>query len=106
MYAILEDGGKQYRVCQGDVVNIETRTLAQGQDTIELDQILLVKDEKETHVGTPVLAGAKVTAQISRPVKGPKLKMLKFRRRKNSSTRTGHRQKYLQVTITEISLDT
>ena len=102
MYAIIENGGKQYFLCQGDVIDIERCELAEGQDTVEFEQVLLIKDDKGTHVGTPVLTGAKVVAKVNGPVKGTKLKMLKFRRRKNSLTRKGHRQKYLGVTIAEI----
>ncbi len=102
MYAIIEDGSKQYRLCQGDVVDVEKRQIAAGQNTIELDQVLLIKDDKGTHVGTPILTGAKVVAKVNGPVKGTKLKMLKFRRRKNSRTHKGHRQKYLRVNIVEI----
>ena len=102
MYAIVENGGKQYLLRQDDVINIERCELAEGQDTIELDQVLLLQDDKGTHVGTPILAGAKVIAKVSGAVKGNKLKMLKFRRRKNSMTHKGHRQGYLQVRIAEI----
>ena len=102
MYAILEDGSKQYQVSPGDTIDIETRTIVEGQNTIEFDRILLVTDDKGTQVGTPIVPGAKVTARINSPVKGPKIKMLKLRRRKDSSTRIGHRQKYLRVTISDI----
>ncbi|MCK4850642.1 MAG: 50S ribosomal protein L21 [Phycisphaerae bacterium] len=102
MYAIIEDGSKQYRLCQGDVVDVEKRQIAAGQNTIELDQVLLIKDDKGTHVGTPILAGAKVIAKVNGPAKGKKLKMLKLRRRKNSRTHKGHRQEYLRVSIAEI----
>ncbi len=102
MYAIIENGGKQYFLCQGDVVNIERCELAEGQDTVELDQVLLIKDDKGIHVGSPILTGAKVVAKVNGPVKGTKLKMLKFRRRKNSRTHKGHRQGYLGLTITQI----
>ena len=102
MYAILEDGSKQYQVSQGDMIDIATRPTPQGQDTIEFDRVLLLRDDEGTHVGTPILPGAKVIARINSPVTGRKLKMLKFRRRKDSSTRIGHRQKYLRVTISDI----
>ena len=102
MYAILQDGTKQYQVSQGDVIDVETRTIPEGQNTIEFDRVLLVKDEQGTHVGTPVLPGAKIIARINGPIKGNKLKMLKYRRRKNSSTHKGHRQNYLRVTIADI----
>ena len=102
MYAILEDGGKQYRVTQGDVIDIETRQIPEGENTIELDRVLLLNDEQGTRVGTPTLSGAKIIARIEGPIKGNKLKMLKFRRRKDSRTLKGHRQKYLRVTIADI----
>lgn len=102
MYAIIEDSGKQFLVRQGDTVDVDLRPIAQDQTTIEFDRVLLLKDDQKTIVGTPVVAGAKVIAQISETVKGPKLRMIKHRRRKNSITRTGHRQKYLQVTIADI----
>ena len=106
MYAILQDGPKQYQVSQGDVIDVETRTIPEGQNTIEFDRVLLVKDEQGTHVGTPILPGAKIIARINGPIKGSKLKMLKFRRRKNSSTHKGHRQSYLRVTIADICAPT
>ena len=102
MYAIIEDGGKQYQVCPGDVIDIEKREFGEGQDSIELEQVLLVKDDKGTYVGTPMVAGAKVVAKVAGAVKGTKLKMLKLRRRKNSRTHKGHRQGYLRVSIGEI----
>ena len=102
MYAIVADGGKQYQVGVGDVLDIEKREIPAGQSTVELDQVLLVKGEKGTSVGTPTVAGAKVLATVNGLIKGKKLKMLKFRRRKKSKTHIGHRQGYLRVTITEI----
>ena len=102
VYAIIEDSGTQFLVRQGDTVDIDLRPLAQDQTTIEFDRVLLLKDDQQTIVGTPIVAGAKVIAQISDTVKGPKLRMVKHRRRKNSITRTGHRQKFLKVTIADI----
>jgi len=102
VYAIIEDGGKQYRVCLADVVDVERRQIASGQNTIELDQVLLVKNDEGTYVGTPTLEGAKIVAKVTGSVKGRKLKMLKLRRRKNSRTHKGHRQEYLRVSISEI----
>jgi len=109
MYAVIEQGGKQYKVAKGDVVNIELTEVADDATTIELDKVLFVSDGKEVKVGTPYLDGAKVVATFKTTaedsvVKGPKLFPMHFRRRKNSSTRTGHRQKYLQVTIDAIEV--
>jgi large subunit ribosomal protein L21 len=102
MYAIIEQGGKQYKVSQGDVVNIELTEVAPDAKTIELDKVLFVADGTDIKVGTPFLEGAKVIASFKTVaedavIKGPKLYPMQFRRRKNSSRRVGHRQKYHQV---------
>ena len=102
MYAIIEDGGKQYKVEKGEVVCIETCPLAEGQTSIEFDKVLFYKDEENTLIGQPVIAGAKVVGKINRQAKGPKLYPMQFRRRKNSQRRIGHRQKYYEVEITDI----
>lgn len=106
MYAILEDSGRQYQVSQGDVIDIEIRSLAEGQNDIEFDRVLLVKDDQGTRVGTPTVPGAKIIARINSPIKGTKLTMLKFRRRKDSRTKKGHRQQYLRVTIADLQIPT
>lgn len=107
MYAIIEQGGKQYKVSQGDVINIELMEVPEDAKTIELNKVLFVSDGKKVQVGTPYLDGAKVVASFKvsaddAVVKGPKLYPMHFRRRKNSSRRIGHRQKYLQVVIDSI----
>ena len=107
MYAIIEQGGKQYKVSQGDVINIELTEVAQDAETIELDKVLFVSDGENIQVGTLFLEGAKVVASFKTSpedavVKGSKLYPTHFRRRKNSSRRIGHRQKYLQVVIDSI----
>jgi len=107
MYAIIEQGGKQYKVSQGDVVNIELTEVDADAKTIELNKVLFVSDGKDVKVGTPFLDGAKVIASFKSTaadavVKGQKLYPMQFRRRKNSSRRIGHRQKYLQVIIDAI----
>lgn len=108
MYAVIEQGGKQYKVSVGDVINIELTEVASEAETIELDKVLFVNDGKTIKVGTPYLDKAKVTGRFERNaqegvVKGPKLYPTHFRRRKNSSRKMGHRQKYLQVTIEAIN---
>lgn len=107
MYAVVEQGGKQYKVSQGDVINIELTEVSPDAKTIELDKVLFVSDGENIKVGTPYLDGAKVTASFKTSaddsvVKGPKLYPMHFRRRKNSSRKIGHRQKYLQVVIDTI----
>ncbi len=107
MYAVVEQGSKQYKVLQCDVINIELTEVSPDAKTIELDKVLFVSDGENIKVGTPYLDGAKVTASFKTSaddsvVKGPKLYPMNFRRRKNSSRKIGHRQKYLQVVIDTI----
>ena len=107
MYAVIEQGSKQYKVAKGDVINIELTDVPADAKTIELDKVLFVSDGKKVQVGTPYLDGAKVIASFKvspedAVVKGQKLYPSHFRRRKNSKTRIGHRQKYLQVVIEKI----
>ena len=102
MYAIIEDGGKQYKVQQGQTVCVELRDIPEDQSEIEFDKVLFYRDDQTILVGQPLVAGAKVIAKINGPVGGPKLFPLQFRKRKNSQRRIGHRQKYLEVEITDI----
>ena len=102
MYAVIEDSGTQFRVSEGDVLNVDLRELGEGAKEIEFDRVLLVGGEK-TKVGTPLVKGAKVIAEVMNPeAKGPKIYVHHWRRRKASRTRTGHRQKYIRVRIKEI----
>ena len=107
MYAVIEQGGKQYKVAQGDCLNIELTDVPPDARTIELDKVLFVSDGKKLKIGAPFIKGAKVIASFKSTaqkavVKGKKLYPMYFRRRKNSKKRIGHRQKYLQVTIDQI----
>ena len=109
MYAIIEQGSKQYKVTEGDSINIELTDVSPDAKTIELDKVLFISDGKKIEMGTPYLEKAKVIASFKSTaedavVKGPKLFPMQFRRRKNSKRRIGHRQKYLQVTIDKIEL--
>ena len=107
MYAVIEQGGKQYKVTEGDCLNIELTRVDTEAKTLELDKVLFVSDGKDIKIGTPYLEGAKIIASFETTaqdavVKGPKLYPTHFRRRKNSKRRIGHRQKYLQVFIDKI----
>lgn len=109
MYAVIEQGGKQYKVAEGDSLNIELTSVDAEATTIELDKVLFVSDGEDVKIGTPYLEGAKVTASFKTTaeeavVKGKKLYPMHFRKRKNSKRRIGHRQKYLQVTIDKIEV--
>ena len=107
MYAVIEQGGKQYKVAQGDCINIELTDVSPDARTIELDKVLFVSDGEKVKIGAPFLKGAKVIASFKTTagdavVKGKKLHPMYFTRRKNTRRRIGHRQKYLQVTIDSI----
>ena len=104
MYAVIEDSGQQFRVSEGDVLDVDLRELPEDTKKIEFDRVLLVSDDKGTKVGTPVLDGAKVVGEIITPeAKGPKLHSYYLRRRKASRKKVGHRQKYIRVKIAKIS---
>jgi large subunit ribosomal protein L21 len=104
VYAVIEDSGQQFRVSEGDVLEVDLRDLEEEASTIEFDRVLLVSGEKGTQVGTPLVSGAKVTGEIVDPfVKGPKVYHHAWRRRKASKKKRGHRQKYIRVRISKIS---
>ena len=107
MYAIIEQGSKQYKVAEGDSLEIDLTEISPKAKKIKLDKVLFVSDGKKVKIGNPYLKDAKVTASFKTiaqdaVVKGQKLYPSHFRRRKNSNTRIGHRQKYLQVVIDKI----
>jgi large subunit ribosomal protein L21 len=103
MYAIIEDSGTQLRVEQGQTLDIDLREAAPGE-TVTFDRVLLVADEKGVRIGKPVVQGAKVTAEVVGETKGPKIEVVKLRRRKSSRRHTGHRQGYLRVRVTAIEV--
>ena len=103
MYAVIEDSGQQFRVSEGDVLTVDLRDLAEDAKELEFDRVLLVSDDGKVKVGSPLVAGAKVTAEIlDAQAKGPKVRIYYLRHRKNSRRRAGHRQKYIQVRIKKI----
>jgi len=103
VYAVIEDSGQQFQVQEGDVLEVDLRDLAEEQTEIEFDRVLLVSGDGNVSVGTPVVAGAKVLAEIVEPqVKGQKVFISQFRRRKDSRRRIGHRQKFMQVRVKKI----
>ncbi|NOS99439.1 MAG: 50S ribosomal protein L21 [Phycisphaerales bacterium] len=102
MYAIFEDGSHQYRAKEGDSFEIQRHELAEGQSTVEFDRVLMIGDGADSRVGRPYIAGAKVVAEIVGEVKGEKIDIIKFRRRKRYRRKAGHRQLYLRVTVQSI----
>ena len=110
MYAVIEQGGKQYKVAEGDRLNIELTDIAPDAKKIELNKVLLVSDGQNIKIGSPFVEVAKVIASFETTareavVKGKKLYPMHFRRRKSSKKRIGHRQKFLQITIDKIQAD-
>ena len=102
MQAIIKTGGKQYKVSPGQIVNVEKLPGNVG-DKVEFDEVLSVSDESgKIKVGTPFVKDSRVTGKILGGVKGEKITVFKFRRRKGYRRKTGHRQKYTSVQITEI----
>ena len=103
MYAVIEDSGQQFRVSEGDVLDVDLRELPDNVKEVEFDRVLLVSSDKGVKVGTPLVGKAKVVGEIINPfVKGEKVHIYHWRRRKASRTKTGHRQKYVKVKITKI----
>ena len=103
MNAIIVTGGKQYKVAEGDVVYIEKLDQEAG-DTVTFDQVLAVIDGDKATFGTPVVAGASVEASIVKNGKGKKIRVFKYRSKKDSKSLQGHRQPYTKVQIEKIAL--
>ncbi len=103
MYAVIESGGKQYRVEPGDLIDIERRPVA-GKKALKLkfDRVLMLSDGENAQIGSPVVEGAEVTGTLVREVRGPKLRVFKKKRRKGYKRLRGHRQDLLRVRIDKI----
>ncbi len=99
MFAVVQSGGKQYSVAEGDVVRLESLTAEPG-DTVSLDVMMLAGEEVK--VGAPLVEGASVKAEIVSHGRGKKLYIYKFKAKSNYRRKTGHRQNYTEVRITEI----
>jgi large subunit ribosomal protein L21 len=101
MYGVVRSGGKQARVCPGDSVRLERLPGAVG-DTIELGEVLMVGDEGEPRVGTPLVDGAKVVGTITAQGRGDKITIFKMKRRKGYRVKQGHRQEYTELLVDRI----
>lgn len=102
MYAVIESGGKQHRVTEGESLKLEKLDAATGE-TVEFDRVLMVGADEDVKIGTPVVEGGKVTAEVVAHGRGEKIRIVKFNRRKHYRNETGHRQWYTEVKITGIS---
>jgi len=101
MYAIIESGGKQYKVQAGDVLFVEKLSANEG-DTVTFDKVLAVSGDNGFVAGAPLVAGATVTAKVEKHVKGQKIIVFKYKPKKNERKKQGHRQPYTKVTIESI----
>jgi large subunit ribosomal protein L21 len=103
MYAIIADSGRQYRVEEGQEVVVDYRDIPHGEQ-VQFDRVLMISSEDGVQLGKPVVEGAIVTAEVLGPIQGEKIYVQKFRRRKNSRRRTGHRQIHTTVKIAKIEV--
>ena len=103
MYAIIQDGNRQFKVEEGQQLDLDYREVSSG-DELRFERVLAYRDDDGLKVGRPVLESATVTAEVLSVTQGPKLTVQKLRRRKNYRTKTGHRQFYTRVKINKIEL--
>jgi large subunit ribosomal protein L21 len=101
MYAVIRDGGRQFTVREGDRILVDRKDL-QADAEVRFDQVLLVGDEKGAKIGKPTVEGAAVLGKVLGEKKGEKLIAFKYRRRKDSKSKKGHRQKYTAVKVEKI----
>jgi len=101
MIAVIETGGKQYKVSPGSVIKVEKLDMEAGKEVV-LDKVLMVKKDGETVFGHPVVEGAKVVAEVLREDRGKKIIVYKFKRRKGYHRKYGHRQTFTELRIKEI----
>jgi large subunit ribosomal protein L21 len=100
-YAIVEDGGKQYKAVEGDTIEVD-RYKSDIGEKIDLDRVLLISDGENIAVGTPYLKGAKVEATVEAQIKAPKIVVFKYKPRERYRVKTGHRQRYTRLRISSI----
>jgi large subunit ribosomal protein L21 len=101
-YAIVEDGGKQYKAVEGTTIDVD-RFSAESGEAVDLERVLLVADGETVAVGTPLVAGAKVQATVVSQVQGPKLVVFKYKPKKRYRVKKGHRQDYTRLHIDSIT---
>ena len=102
MHAVIQTGGKQYRVAEGTTLKIEKLELGAG-DSVEFDKVLLIQSGDDIKIGQPYIDGGKVTATVVSQGRHKKVRIIKFRRRKHHMKKQGHRQYYTEIQITGIS---
>jgi large subunit ribosomal protein L21 len=102
MYAVIEEGGKQYRVSQGDKIRVEKRDLEVGA-TVDVEKVMLIGKDDEIIIGAPYVEGASVTAKVVEHGKEDKVIVFKYRRKKNYRRFRGHRQQYTDLSVEAIN---
>jgi large subunit ribosomal protein L21 len=102
MLAVIRTGGKQYKVQEGDTLDVELLPLKEGEKSFTISDVLLIADGANVKVGKPIVSGAKVTLEVQEEVKGDKVIAYKFRRREGYHRTVGHRQKYNRVKVAKI----
>ncbi|HHU79000.1 MAG: 50S ribosomal protein L21 [Caldicoprobacterales bacterium] len=102
MYAIIKTGGKQYKVQEGDIIRVEKLDVEEGS-VVEFDEVLAVNNDNGLKVGTPLVEGAVVEANVLKQGKSKKIIVFKYKAKKNYRKKQGHRQPYTQVQITKIN---
>jgi large subunit ribosomal protein L21 len=103
-FAIVEDGGKQYRAVEGGTIEVDYYPAEIGEP-VDLENVLLVADGDDVKIGAPFVTGASVQAKVAAQVKGPKLIVFRYKPKKRERKKTGHRQKYTRLQIESIKLD-
>lgn len=104
MHAVIQTGGKQYRVAAGDKLRVELLDEAKAGGKVTFDEVLLLSDGTTIKVGQPFVKGAKVTAEVVGNGRGDKVTIIKLRRRKNYRRKAGHRQEFTELKITDIKV--
>lgn len=102
-YAIVESGGKQYKAVEGGSIEVDYFE-AEAGEKVDLERVLMVVNDGEVSIGTPLVEGARVQATVVSQVKGPKIVVFRYKPKKRYRVKTGHRQKYTRLQIDEIAL--
>ena len=102
MYAVIKTGGKQYRVAEGQTLKVEKIDAEDGA-SVEFDTVLMIADGEQVRIGAPYIDGARVTATVESQGRSPKVRIVKFRRRKHYRKTQGHRQSYTELRISGIN---
>ncbi|MDD4801794.1 MAG: 50S ribosomal protein L21 [Syntrophomonas sp.] len=101
MYAIVQTGGKQYKVAEGDIIKVE-KLAGEAGEKLTLDQVLMFKDDNGIKIGTPLLQDARITVEVIEQGRSKKIIVYKYKKRKNYRRKQGHRQSYTKIKIDKI----